>query len=114
MTKKEFIQMCDYHQYTSRGNREDNIGAVFFDRNQNGNKYCVYARICLTGKKVLIDTLWDFITEKIDDTPYYIQLVVAETEDQRFKIPINSGGLRSLLYQNVRLLNQNVRRDAKI
>jgi hypothetical protein len=101
MNRKEFNEMCDYHRYTSRGNPENNVGAIFFDRNQNGNKYCIYGRISLTGKKVLMDTLYKFITGKIDDTPYYIQLAIAQTEEQRFKIPLQASGLSRLLLQKL-------------
>lgn len=102
MNRKDFNEMCDYHRYTLRGSPESNVGAVFFERNQNGNKYCIYGRICLTGKKVLMDTLYKFVTGKIEDTPYYIQLVVAETEEQRFKVPLQASGLGCLLSQRVR------------
>ena len=96
MSKKEFRELCDYHKYTGSG-RENNISAIFFDRNHNGNKYCVYARTSVAGKEALINELWDFVTGKIEDTVWYIQLVVAFTDEQRFKIPICGSGLRSLI-----------------
>ena len=100
MNRKEFNEMCDYHKYTGCG-RENDVSAIFFERNQNGNKYCIYARTMNAGKKVLMDTLYKFITGKIEDTVWYIQLVVAETEEQRFKVPLQASGLGRLLTQNV-------------
>jgi len=102
MTKKEFISRSQYHKMTGAG-RENDLSAVYFDwktgdiegKYFGGYKYCVWGRTCLTGRKVLENALYDFITGKIEDTEYYIQLVVAETDMQRFKVPIG-GGSRSL------------------
>ena len=102
MTKKEFIELCDYHPYTYHGNRESAVGAIFFNKGKNGFKYCVYGRICLTGKKMLIDTLWKFLQGKIEDTPYYIQLIIAPTEEHQFKVPLQASGLSGLLTQNAK------------
>ena len=97
-SKKEFLEMASYQKMTAR-NREDNLSAVFFDWKTGdidnkyfcGYKYCVWGRTSMTGKKKLEDQLYDFLTGKIQDTEYYIQLIVAESDLQRFKVPIGGG-----------------------
>jgi hypothetical protein len=96
MTKKEFQLRCDYHKYTGAG-KENDISAIFFDRTSDGNKYCVYARTSNAGKKALIDELYKFISGEISDTVWYIQLIVAETDEQRFKVPIMGSGLNHMI-----------------
>ena len=100
MTKKDFKELISVHHY-GRGRRPENVLAIFFDwkTNDEGNgfKYCIYARYANAKQKDLFDMLYDFIEEKIEDVPWYIQLVVAQTDSQRFKVPISSGGLRSLI-----------------
>ena len=102
-SKKEFLEMTDYHKMTGNG-RENDLSGLFFDWKTGdidgkvfgGFKYCVWGRTSLTGKKKLEDQLYDFLTGKIQDTEYYIQLIVAETDMQRFKVPIG-GGFRNLI-----------------
>jgi hypothetical protein len=104
ITKKEFIAECDYHKMTGAG-RENDLSAVYFDWKQGninnkyfvGYKYCVWGRTCLTGKKILIDQLYNFLTGKTENTEYYIQLVVAENDLQRFKLPITGNALQHLI-----------------
>jgi hypothetical protein len=102
-SKKEFLERASYHKLTARP-RENSLSAVFFDWKTGdidnkyfaGYKYCVWGRTCLTGKKLLEDQLYDFLTGKIEDTEYYVQLVIAETDLQRFKVPI-SGTYQNLI-----------------
>jgi hypothetical protein len=101
MTKKEFQLRCDYHKYTGAG-KENDISAIFYDRTSDGNKYCVYARTSNAGKKALIDELYKVISGEIEDTVWYIQLVVAETDEQRFKVPIMGSGLNYLIKRTVK------------
>lgn len=108
LTKKEFLSDLSYHQY---GRGMNGIKAIFFDWQYSpksedyytGYKYCIYARTECATKKILQDKLYDFIIGRIEDVEeYYIQLTVAQTNQQRFKPPISSGGLNGLLRQNVR------------
>ena len=104
MTKKDFKELTDYHQYTG-GARENNVNALFFGWREieiDGQKYrgfshCVYARAINATKKVLEETLYEFLTGKIKDTPYYIQLVAIQNDKQRFRVPLAGSGLRSLI-----------------
>jgi DNA-directed RNA polymerase subunit M/transcription elongation factor TFIIS len=105
MTKKEFIEMADYHQYTGAGRTKGDLNALFFDWKQGttsdnklfvGYKYCVFARACNATKKELVNALYDFITGKIEDTPWYIQLIIALKDSQRFKVPIGGNGLNTM------------------
>ena len=104
MTKKEFKEQIYYQKMTGAG-RENDLGAVYFDwqtgstadnKYFGGYKYCVYARTLNAKKDDLINELYDFITGKIEDTKWWIQLVVAETDLQRFKLPMSGKGLYNL------------------
>ena len=98
MTKKDFIKEVDLHVYGSR--RENSIKALFFDWKQGENfrgfKYCVYARAMNATKKELIDALYNAIV-KDEDTPWYIQCIIAQTDEQRFRVPVVSSGLTKLI-----------------
>jgi hypothetical protein len=105
MTKKEFLEMVDYHRYRGAGRTTGDLNAVFFEWKHGtttdnkifvGYKYCVWARACNATKKELVDALYNFIEGKIEDTPWYIQLTVALTDKQRFKVPMNGSGLHSM------------------
>jgi hypothetical protein len=98
MTKKEFKEYCDFHKYTGAG-RENDITALFYDWKSNeeghGFKYCVYARTQNASRTELLNVLYDFVTGKIEDIQeYYINIFVAQTDKQRFKVPISSSGLK--------------------
>ena len=99
MTKKEFIERSSYHVY---GRRNDSgVVALFYDwkvtDEGRGFKYCVYARALNSTKKDLTNTLYDFVSGKIEDTDWWIQLVVTQNDSQRFKVPIMGSGLNSLI-----------------
>ncbi len=102
MTKKDFKDRADIHKY---GKRSDGVIAVYFDwktgDNCNGYKYCIFARQLNSTQTELLNMLKDFIEGKIEDTPWWIQLVVAPTDEQRFKVPISSGGLNRLIKYEV-------------
>ena len=101
MTKKEFNEKISYHKYSSR-NKNSNVNAIFFDWVNTdegcGFKYCIYARAIFATKKDLLNKLYDFISGNIEDIEeYYIQLVVAENDTQRFKVPFTGNGLTRLI-----------------
>ena len=100
MIRKEFIEKSDFHKYTGR-TKENSTNALFFDWKSNdegnGYKYCVFARATCATKADLVKTLHDFVEGKIDDTDWWIQLVVAPTDKQRFKVPISGGGLNCMI-----------------
>ena len=105
MTKAEFLERTHYSKYTGAGRTTGNLNALFYDWKSGtttdnkifvGYKYCVWARACNATKKQLVDLLYDFITGKIEDTPWYVQLTVALTDKQRFKVPICGSGLHSM------------------
>ena len=104
MTKKEFRELTDYHKYIG-GAKENAVNALFFGWREieiDGHKYrgfshCIYARAVNATKKVLEETLYDFLTGKIENTDYYIQLVAIQNDKQRFRVPLSGNGLRSLI-----------------
>ena len=48
-------------------------------------------------KEELFNMLYEIVTGKREDTPWYIQIVTAQTDEQRFKIPLSSGGLNKMI-----------------
>lgn len=100
MTKKDFKELVSVHHYGSVRN-PNHLTAIFFEwkTNDEGNgfKYCIFARNCNAKKDELLNLLYDFIEEKIPDVPWYVQLIMAMSDKQRFKVPLDSGGLRSLI-----------------
>jgi hypothetical protein len=104
MTKKDFKERIDVHHY-GRGRSESNVRAIFYDWKSGdkdgkyfgGFKFCIYARYANAKQEDLFNMLYDIVTGKREDTPWYIQIVIAQTDKQRFKVPLDSGGLRSLI-----------------
>ena len=104
MTKKDFRELTDYHQYRG-GGRENGVNAMFYGYREieiDGFKYrgfshCVYARAINATKKQLEDLLYRIVTGKTDYVPWHIQLVQTQNDKQRFRVPISAGGLRSLI-----------------
>jgi len=103
MTKKDFTKEADLHTYGGR--TESAIKALFFDwkagQNEDGShfrgfKYCVFARAKNATKKQLIDALYNAI-HKDEDTPWFIQCIIAQNDSQRFKVPVCSSGLTKLI-----------------
>jgi hypothetical protein len=98
MTKKEFTERSDYHKYTGAGRNSGDVNALFFDWKQGmGYKWCVYARACNATKQELVKALYDVVTGKREDVEYYIQIVVAPTDEFRFKVPLSGSGLNTLI-----------------
>jgi TATA-box binding protein (TBP) (component of TFIID and TFIIIB) len=103
MTKKDFKKQISYHEYVGTY-KPDNINAIFFDLKEGkvdgvifrGFKYCIYARAILANKGKLTNVLYDFIEGKIQDTEYYIQLIVATEDLHRFKVPISGNDLYTI------------------
>jgi hypothetical protein len=105
MTKKDFKKLVDVHKY-GRGRNENNITAIFFNwksgdkdnKYYGGFKYCVFARSINAKRDELINVLYEIVTGTNDSgtIPYYIQFIMAMTDEQRFKVPISSGGLNTM------------------
>lgn len=96
MTKKEFKEYIDVHHY-GRGRKPENTLAIFYDwktgDNYNGYKYCIYARVCNATQKELFDLLYAFVLDNETPIPWYVNVVMAESNELRFKVPLGSNGL---------------------
>lgn len=104
MTKKDFIELTDYHYYRGRSKKES-IVALFFDwkvcDEGTGFKYCVFACATNSNKKELINSLYNVVVND-EDTDWWIHCIVAPEDRYRFKVPISGSGLRSLIkYERV-------------
>lgn len=103
MTKKDFREKCSFHHYGTR--RDSSLKAIFFDwqqgENFRGYKYCVFARSTNATKAELENALYNLITKE-ENTEWYIQTIVAQTDEQRFRVPLMSSGLNKLIkYEKV-------------
>ncbi|HLO91578.1 MAG TPA: hypothetical protein VK172_10485 [Lentimicrobium sp.] len=117
MTKKEFKEYISVHHYGRQ--RATATLAIFYDwkTNDKGNgyKYCIYARACNATQKELFDLLYAFVRDNEIELPYYINIVMAETDELRFKVPLDSGGLHSMLTERVKMLRlERLKAEAKI
>jgi hypothetical protein len=103
MTKKEFKEMASVHRYTGAG-RDNNITAIMFDWKSGdkdnkvfaGFKYCVYARQLNATTEDLLKALYSVVNDLEDKIPWWIQVVIAMDDFQRFKVPISGNGLYNL------------------
>ena len=88
MTKKDFKEKCDVHEY-GRGYKKRN--AIYFDwqdtSNGRGFKFMVKAPITNAKRVELYKILYDWVTKAIQP-PYYVEYKYAETDQQRFKVPV--------------------------
>lgn len=102
MTKKEFRELASIHHYGSVRN-PDCLTAIFFEwkSNDEGNgfKYCIFARNCNAKRDELLKLLYEIVTGTNDSgtIPYYIQFIMAMSDKQRFKVPLDSGGLNRMI-----------------
>lgn len=91
MTKKSFIEDVDYHKYGKKTvlfydwkNGDSTKGEHF-----RGFKYMVWVHKENATKKELMDIFYQWVNGLIDQVPYYVGYKFANTDDQRFKIPIS-------------------------
>ena len=91
MNKKEFKSLCDVHNY---GRGKGKKIAIFFDWKQGtienklycGYKYLIYSTHYT--QKDLINIMYDWITEKIQQVPYDVMYRYANEPMDRFKVPV--------------------------
>ena len=92
MTKKEFKELCSFHEY-GRGKIKRN--AIYFDwktdfsnkLNIVGYKYMVKARVENAKKTELFDILYNWVMNE-KQVPWYVEYRFASTEQDRFKVSI--------------------------
>jgi len=99
MTKKEFLTLANVQLYTNSYDRQASIRAIFFEWKDGeldgkwfaGFKYCFFGRACIASKKEMLNTMYGYVTGKIDDleVPYYINMKIAQIDTQRFKVPLS-------------------------
>lgn len=92
MTKKEFKELCSFHEY---GSGKTKRNAIYFDWKQDfsnevnvvGFKYMVKARVENCLKSELFDILYKWVTG-VEQVPWYAEYRYAETDQKRFKVAI--------------------------
>lgn len=89
MTKKEFKDLCSFHEY-GRGRGKHN--AIYFDWKSTdigrGFKYGVAASIEFMTKAELFNHLYDWINNEVEP-PYSVRYKYASEDHKRFKVPIS-------------------------
>lgn len=85
MTKKNFKELCSFHEYGKGINKRN---AIYFNRGKFGFTHMVKASVTNYKKQELFNVLYDWVNEKIQQVPYDVQYRYAETEDKQFKVSI--------------------------
>lgn len=89
MTKKEFKERCSFHEY---GKGQNKRNAIYFGSGHDkdgrwlGFQFMVKSGVQSIGKQDLFNVLYDWVNERINQPPYYVQYRYAETDEQRFKV----------------------------
>jgi hypothetical protein len=85
MTRKDFKEKCDVHQY-GRGYRKRN--AIYFDwKDRFGYKFMVKASIQNAKRVELYRILYDWVFKQIEP-PYYVEYKYASNNNKRFKVSL--------------------------
>ena len=92
-TKKAFREICDTgHVYGRGANRWNTIYFEWRDNDKGrGFRLAVAARASACTKAELFNHFYDWVTYNAQ-LPYYVLRRVAETEEQRFKVPLGFSG----------------------
>lgn len=88
MTKKNFKELCSFHEY---GKGRSKRNAIYFDwqTNDNGNgfKYMVKSRHENLNKSELFNVLYDWVVNS-KQPDWYVQCKYATTDNDRFKVSL--------------------------
>jgi hypothetical protein len=90
MTKKEFKELCSFHEY-GRGKNKRN--AIYFDwksdyeNNGVGYKFMVKANVENEKKAGLFDVLYDWVNNE-KQPPWWVEYRFASTDKDRFKVSL--------------------------
>jgi hypothetical protein len=92
MTKKEFVEQCDFHVYTGWSGKRIKHNVIYFDYKQTdegrGFKYAVAMNIEDGTKAELTQHLYDWIFNGTN-LPWYVRYKYAESDAQRFKVGLS-------------------------
>jgi hypothetical protein len=93
ITKKSFIEMCNFHVYTGWNGSRTKHNVIYFDYLSNDNcrgfKFAVAMDIKQGNKQELINQLYNWVTGKVQEPDYYVRYKYAETDDKRFKVGLS-------------------------
>jgi len=95
MTKKEFKEKCRFELYTN-GRKSSRVNAIYYDWKSEpqgetyivGFKYMVYANVENCSKADLFKAFHNWVIKE-EHLPWYINYKYAETDSQRFKVPLS-------------------------
>ena len=85
MTKKDFKELALNNVYTSTGKR---INAFFFGYKDHTWKFMAWCDTKDANKQELFDLMYKWCINEIE-LPWWVNYKIAETDEQRFKIPLS-------------------------
>lgn len=93
MTKKLFKELCNFQVFTGVSKR---VNAIYYDWKSEPNgetyivgyKYMAYADVKNCSKADLFSAFHKWVTKE-QPLPWYINYKYAETDLQRFKVPLS-------------------------
>jgi len=91
MTKKEFKDLCSFHEYGKGQNKRNAIYYDWksdFDNKAVGFRFMVKTSIQNALKSELFNELYDWVHGKIQQPSYWVLYRYAATEQDRFKVSI--------------------------
>lgn len=86
LTKKEFFEFCSVHVY---GRGKGKINAIFFDYTEKGYKWSMHCRIENGTLADLKKAFYEWVV-KGSNPEWWFPYRVAQSDEQRFKVPISS------------------------
>lgn len=98
ISKTEFKKICLDQTYTGWNGRRIRVNAFFFGYKQGttpegryfgGYQFMVSTNVENYKKDELLDIFYQWVTGQISHPNYYVKYKYAETDEQRFKIPLS-------------------------
>ena len=92
ITKKDFKEQCDFHVYTGWNGKRTRINAIYIEHRSTlqgtGFKYAVASDVENCTKAELLNIAYDYVVNQ-KPVPYYVFSKYAETDTNRFKVPLS-------------------------
>lgn len=85
MTKKEFKELCSFHEYGGGMKKRNAIYCGY--KPEYGFKYMVKGSVINLKKNELFNVLYDWVMNE-KQPPYYVEYKYAHTDDERFKVSL--------------------------
>lgn len=88
MTKKEFKELCSFHQY---GGGQKKRNAIYFDWKSDkgfaGFKFMVKCMVMDATRSELFNVLYNWVTKE-EQPPWWVEYKFAHDDEHRFKVSL--------------------------